>query len=70
MSKLSSMFEGAEIVEIEKSINGEGFLLSIETKCPFVLSVQIEIPNDPMVFGQVDIPAYDGRNVLDWIESL
>lgn len=72
---IPSMYDGAEIVDIKyvKDPGGENsawFNLSIETKCSFHLAQQISIPDDPKIFGQVDIPAYDDRNVADWLEQV
>lgn len=66
---MSKMYENAKIVEIEMNGNEE-ILLFIETDCPFHLSQQIGIANDPTIFDQVDIPAYDGRNVAEWIAQV
>lgn len=70
---MSVLYTNPRIVEISPLKNREGiesYELFIETDCEFHLDQRITIPNDPTVFDKIDIPAYDGRSVADWIRSL
>lgn len=75
---MSKIFAGARIVEIVRvphpdkteSPRLDWFDLSLETDCGFHLASKISIPNDPTIFGEIDIPAYDGRSVEEWLKSL
>lgn len=71
----SKIYEGAEIVDVQFVRDPGGtddswFVLSIETACRFHLSQSLTIPDDPSIFGEVDIPAYDGRDVSQWLKDV
>lgn len=72
---MSKMYEGAEIVNVEYVRDPGGtdsawFVLGIETKCSFHLAQNLTIPDDPKIFREIDIPAYDGRSVEQWLRDV
>lgn len=66
-SEMSVMYKNAQIVDVV--VLEERVELFIETDCNFHLAQVIEIPNDPSIFDLIDIPAYDNRDVGEWIRS-
>jgi len=72
---MTKIYDGAEIVDVQFVRDPGGtdeswFVLSIETKCSFHLAQSLTIPNDPKIFGEIDIPSYDGRDVSQWLREV
>lgn len=70
---MSILFQNARIVDIVKVTDDSNLIwfdLHLETDCSFHLGSVVTVPNDQEIFALIDIPAYDGRNVAQWIRDV
>lgn len=74
MNKLSGYMNNLQVVAI-RYVPGTGGdhndgrfdLITESMECPYFLGGSVSIPEDPMIYGEIDIPSYDGRDMEQWI---